>query len=102
MDGNAIRFHEGDAIGDKAGSEELMSANIYYSICYFVFVGNITKLHSAEVKGIAEDGEVADGDVYGVEGYVCSFPAPLPVPQRCGQAIESGGGVVVVAAGVEP
>ena len=63
MDGYAIRFHEGGAIGDKIGCEELVGANIYYAVAYFIFVGFITILCTNIIERVAEDGEVADGDV---------------------------------------
>ena len=63
MDGYAIGFHEGGAIGDKIGCEGLVGANIYYAVAYNIFVGFVTILRTDIVKRVAEDGEVADGDV---------------------------------------
>ena len=63
MNGYAIRFHEGGAIGDKIGCEGLVGANIYYAITYHIFVGLITILRTNIIERVAEDGEVADGDV---------------------------------------
>lgn len=72
MDGNAIGFHEGGAIGDKIGCEGLVGANVYYAVAYHIFVGFITKLRTDIVERVAEDTEVADGDVEGVEGDIHS------------------------------
>ena len=63
MDGYAIRFHECGAIGDKMILYGLMRANIYYAVAYFIFVGFITILRTNIIERVAEDGEVADGDV---------------------------------------
>ena len=63
MDGYAIRFHEGGAIGDKMILYGLMRANIYYAVAYYIFVGFATVLRTNIIKRVAEDGEVADGDV---------------------------------------
>ena len=63
MDGYAIRFHEGGAIGDEIGCDELMGANIYYAVTYHIFVGLITILRTNIIERVAKDGEVADGDV---------------------------------------
>ena len=71
MDGYAIRFHEGGAIGDKMILYGLMRANIYYAVAYYIFVGFVTILRTNIIERVAEDGEVADGDAEGIEG-VCS------------------------------
>lgn len=63
MDGYAIGFHEGGAIGDKIGCEELVGANIYYAVAYHIFVGLITILRTNIIERVAEDTKVADGDV---------------------------------------
>ena len=63
MDGYAIGFHEGGAIGDKIGCEGLVGANIYYAVAYHIFVGLITILRINVIERVAKDGEVADGDV---------------------------------------
>lgn len=63
MDGYAIGFHEGGAIGDKIGCEELVGANIYYAVAYRIFVGLITILRTNIIERVAKDTEVADGDV---------------------------------------
>ena len=63
MDGNAIGFHEGGAIGDKIGCEELVGANIYYAVAYDIVVGFTTILCTNIIERVAEDGEVANGDV---------------------------------------
>ena len=63
MDGYAIRFHEGGAIGDKIGCEGLVGANIYYAVAYYIFVGFVTILRTNIIERVAEDTEVADGDV---------------------------------------
>ena len=63
MDGYAIRFHEGGAIGDKIGCEGLVGANIYYAVAYYIFVGFVTILRTNIIERVAKDGEVADGDV---------------------------------------
>ena len=68
MDGNAIRFHEGGAIGDKMILYGLMRANIYYAVAYNIFAGFVTILRTDIVERVAEDTEVADGDVDSVEG----------------------------------
>ena len=72
MNGYAIRFHEGGAIGDKIGCEELVGANIYYAVAYFIFVGFITILCTNIIERVAKDTKVADGDAEGIEG-VCSI-----------------------------
>ena len=63
MDGYAIRFHEGGAIGDKMILYGLMRANIYYAVAYYIFVGFVTILRTNIIERVAEDTEVADGDV---------------------------------------
>ena len=63
MNGYAIRFHEGGAIGDKMILYGLMCANIYYAVAYNIFVGFVTILRTNIIERVAEDGEVADGDV---------------------------------------
>ena len=63
MDGYAIRFHEGGAIGDKMILYGLMCANIYYAVAYYIFVGFITILRTNIIERVAEDTKVADGDV---------------------------------------
>ena len=63
MDGNAIGFHEGGAIGDKMILYGLMRANIYYAIAYHIFVGLITILRTNIIERVAEDTKVADRDV---------------------------------------
>ena len=63
MDGYAIWFHEGGAIGDKMILYGLMRANIYYAVAYNIFVGFVTILRTNIIERVAEDGEVADGDV---------------------------------------
>ena len=63
MDGNAIGFHEGGAIGDKMILCGLMRANIYYAVAYYIFVGFVTILCTNIIERVAEDGEVANGDV---------------------------------------
>ena len=63
MDGYAIRLHEGGAIGDKIGCEELVGANIYDAVAYYIFVGFITIFCTNIIERVAKDGEVADGDV---------------------------------------
>ena len=67
MDGNAIGFHEGGAIGDKMILYGLMRANIYYAVACNIFVGFVTILCTNIIERVAEDGEVADGDAEGVE-----------------------------------
>ena len=63
MDGNAIGFHEGGAIGDKIGCEELVGANIYHAVAYHIFVGFVTILCTNIIERFAQDTKVADGDV---------------------------------------
>ena len=63
MDGYAIRFHESGAIGDKMILYGLMRANIYYAVVYNIFVGFVTILCTNIIERVAEDTEVADGDV---------------------------------------
>ena len=72
MDGYAIRFHEGGAIGDKMILYGLMRANIYYAVAYYIFVCFVTILRTNIIERVAKDGEVADGDAEGIEG-VCSI-----------------------------
>ena len=63
MDGYAIRFHEGGAIGDKMILCGLMRANIHYAVAYNIFAGFVTILRTNIIERVAKDGEVADGDV---------------------------------------
>ena len=63
MDGYAIRFHEGGAIGDTMILYGLVRANIYYAVAYNIFVGFVTILCTNIIERVAEDTEVADGDV---------------------------------------
>ena len=72
MDGYAIRFHKGGAIGDKIGCEKLVGANIYYAVAYHIFVGFVTILRTNIIERVAKDTKVADGDAEGIEG-VCSI-----------------------------
>ena len=72
MNGYAIRFHEGGAIGDKMILYGLMRANIYYAKAYYIFVGFVTVLRTNIIERVAKDTEVADGDAEGIEG-VCSI-----------------------------
>ena len=63
MDGYAIRFHKGGAIGDKMILYGLMRTNINYTVAYYIFVGFVTILRTNIIERVAKDGEVADGDV---------------------------------------
>ena len=63
MDGNAIRFHEGGAIGDKMILYVLMRTNIHYTVAYYIFVGFVTILRTNIIERVAKDTKVADGDV---------------------------------------
>ena len=63
MDGYAIRFHEGGAIGDKMILYGLMRTNINYTVAYYIFVGLITILRTNIIERVAKDTKVADGDV---------------------------------------
>ena len=71
MDGYAVRFHEGGAIGDKMMLYGLIRTNINYTVAYYIFVGFVTILRTNIIERVAEDGEVADGDAEGIE-RVCS------------------------------